>query len=431
MTDTGITFAAPRGMRDFYPEDMVVRNRIFDAWKKAGEAFGFLPYDSCVVESLDLLKRKSGEEIVDQIYNFADKSGRPLALRPEMTPTLARMIVARQSALSLPIKWTTIAQCFRYERMTRGRKREHYQWNLDIVGEPSVGAEAEIIAAAAHALGLMGLGPGDICVHFNSRGLISDLLEKLGIPAERHSAIYLVLDKKGKITDDEMRTMLAEGGLEPGAVDAVNSLFRVGSLEEARAILGTPTPSLERLLALEQLLRGYGLGEVTKFDIAVIRGLSYYTGIVFEAFDTQGGLRAIFGGGRYDNLLGDLGGRPMTAVGLGFGDVVVAELLEARGKLAGAPSTSAELAIGFMQEEQRPLSISLAAARRRAGLRVDLALAPEKPKGFFARAGKSGFRSAIYIGPDDVQKGAVRIKDLASFSQTEVSVSDLLNPPHP
>ena len=172
MGKSHTSFAAPKGMRDFYPEDMLLRSRIFDAWRTAGKRAGFAEYDACVVETQELLKRKAGEEIVDQIYTFKDKSGRDLALRPEMTPTLARMVTAREGSLSFPIKWTTIAQCFRYERMTRGRKREHYQWNLDIVGCDSAAAEAEIIATAVDALAEMGLNREHYLVRFSSRALL-------------------------------------------------------------------------------------------------------------------------------------------------------------------------------------------------------------------------------------------------------------------
>jgi histidyl-tRNA synthetase len=192
-----MSFQAPRGMRDFYPEDMAARNAVFDVWKNASSRHGFVPYDACVVEQLSLLKRTSGEEIVDQIYAFTDKSGRELALRPEMTPTLARMVAARQTALTMPLKWYTIAQCFRYERMSKGRKREHYQWNLDIIGEPSVAAEVDVLATAATALSSLGLSAADYRIHFNSRALLADLLSSAGIPPEQHASCLLALDKLG------------------------------------------------------------------------------------------------------------------------------------------------------------------------------------------------------------------------------------------
>jgi histidyl-tRNA synthetase len=411
-------------MRDFYPDDMAVRNTIFDAWAVAARRFGFEQYDACVVESLELLKRKGGEEIQDQIYWFKDKSDRELALRAEMTPTLARMIVAKQNELTFPIKWFTIAQCFRYERMTRGRKREHYQWNLDIVGEPSALAEAEVVMAAVDALTQLGLGSSDVRVHVNSRAVLSDLLAKLGIPRDHHAATFLALDKRGKIPDEEITKLLTGEGLPQASIDATFKILGLTTLESLIEALDERTPALEHFLSFFDLMKLYGAGDSVKFDISVIRGLGYYTGIVFEGFDTGRSLRAIFGGGRYDNLLGDLGGKPMTAVGLGFGDVVIAELLEEKAKLPH-PSARKDLAISYMEEAQRDTAIRVAKAMRDEGSNVDIALHPEKPKHFFARTGKAGFRRGIYIGPDDMAKGTIRLKNLEDRTEQEIILSSL------
>ncbi len=419
-----ISYSAPRGMRDFYPDDMAVRNTIFDAWAVAARRFGFEQYDACVVESLELLKRKGGEEIQDQIYWFKDKSDRELALRAEMTPTLARMIVAKQNELTFPIKWFTIAQCFRYERMTRGRKREHYQWNLDIVGEPSALAEAEVVMAAVDALTQLGLGSSDVRVHVNSRAVLSDLLAKLGIPRDHHAATFLALDKRGKIPDEEITKLLTGEGLPQASIDATFKILGLTTLESLIEALDERTPALEHFLSFFDLMKLYGAGDSVKFDISVIRGLGYYTGIVFEGFDTGRSLRAIFGGGRYDNLLGDLGGKPMTAVGLGFGDVVIAELLEEKAKLPH-PSARKDLAISYMEEAQRDTAIRVAKAMRDEGSNVDIALHPEKPKHFFARTGKAGFRRGIYIGPDDMAKGTIRLKNLEDRTEQEIILSSL------
>jgi histidyl-tRNA synthetase len=419
-----ISYSAPRGMRDFYPDDMALRNAIFEAWTLAARRSGFEQYDSCVVESLDLLKRKGGEEIQDQIYWFKDKSDRELALRAEMTPTLARMIVGKQNELAFPIKWFTIAQCFRYERMTRGRKREHYQWNLDIVGEPSVLAEAEVVMTAVQALKVLGFSGDEVRVHVNSRALLSDLLAKLGIPREHHAATFLALDKRGKISDEEIAKLLQAEGLPQASIDATFQILSLTTLENVMSALGERTPALDHFLAFFDIMKLYGAGDMVKFDISVIRGLGYYTGIVFEGFDTGKSLRAIFGGGRYDNLLGDLGGKPMTAVGLGFGDVVIAELMAEKGK-APHPGAGKDLAVSYMEEAQRDTAIRVARTLRDGGANVDIALHPEKPKHFFGRTGKAGFRRGLYIGPDDITKGSVRIKDLEARIEQEVSLSSL------
>ncbi|MEI6563617.1 MAG: histidine--tRNA ligase [bacterium] len=419
-----VSFAPPRGMRDFYPEDMALRNAIFEAWTTASRRFGFEQYDACVVESLDLLKRKGGEEIQDQIYWFKDKSDRELALRAEMTPTLARMIVARQNELVFPIKWFTLAQCFRYERMTRGRKREHYQWNLDVVGEPSVVAEAEVVMAAIQALQLLGLDSHDVRVHVNSRALLSDILARSGIPREHHAATFLALDKRGKIPDEEIAKLLNENGLSQNSSDAAFRVLGLNTLDSVIAALGERTPALDHFQGFFDIMKLYGAGDMVKFDISVIRGLGYYTGIVFEGFDTGKSLRAIFGGGRYDNLLGDLGGKPMTAVGLGFGDVVIAELLAEKGKVPH-PAAGKEMSVSYMEDAQRDAALQIARSLRASGTNVDLSLHAEKPKHFFGRTGKAGFQRGIFIGPDDLTKGTVRIKTLTDRTEQEVTIASL------
>lgn len=418
---TNISFEPPRGMRDFYPGDMVWRNRVFDAWRQAAAQFGFQPYDACVVESLELLLRKSGEEVSEQIYHFEDKSGRKLALRPEMTPTLARMIAARQKQLTFPVKWYAIAQCFRYERMTRGRKREHYQLNMDIIGEESVSSEIEVISAAVKALEIMGMPRDAFRVHVNNRALLSELLDRSGIDPEHHSAVFLALDKRGKIPDEDIAALLREEGLDEAAVRKTFELLAVQTLEQAEELAGKDSPAVAALRELFHLAEIYGIEECLMFDIAVIRGLSYYTGIVFEAFDTARKFRAIFGGGRYDNLLTTIGGAPTPAVGLGFGDVVVAEALkDLLGEKAAAERKG--VVIGYMADEQREPAMRLARALRDSGEIVDLVLKRQKPKQFFSHANSGAPADAIYIGPDDVEKGVARRKHLDTREETEIKI---------
>lgn len=416
-----ISFEPPRGMRDFYPEDMVWRNRVFDAFRAAGEAAGFEPYDACVVESYELLARKAGEEVGEQIYHFRDKSDRHIALRAEMTPTLARMVAQRQGSLAFPIKWTTIAQCFRYERMTKGRKREHYQWNCDIIGEESVLAEVEVLGAACDALRRMGLSRGDFRVHVSNRALLSELLAASGIPADLHAQVFLALDKRGKMPDEEIAAMLRAGGVDDAGVKAAFAIMDLKTLDEAERLAGVGSPAVAQLRELFRLAGLAGFADCLVFDISVIRGLSYYTGIVFECFDTQREFRAIFGGGRYDNLLTTIGGDPATAVGLGFGDVVVTELLKAR-LGADAPAPKKGVYVGWMFPEQRDAALKLAAKLRAQGECVNLALRKAKPKQFFSRAGASSCAKAVFLGPDDVAAGRAKMKDLATREETALEL---------
>ena len=418
---TKISFEAPRGMRDFYPEDMVWRNRVFDAFRAAGEAAGFEPYDACVGESYELLARKAGEEVGEQIYHFHDKSDRHIALRAEMTPTLARMVAQRQGSLAFPIKWTTIAQCFRYERMTKGRKREHYQWNCDIVGEESVLAEVEVLGAACDALRRMGLSNADFRVHVSNRALLSELLAASGIPADLHAQVFLALDKRGKMPDEEIAAMLRDGGVDEAGVKATFAIMDLKTLDEAEKFAGAGSPAVAQLRELFRLAEIAGFAECLMFDISVIRGLSYYTGIVFECFDAQREFRAIFGGGRYDNLLTTIGGDPATAVGLGFGDVVVTELLKAR-LGADAPAPKKGVYVGWMFPEQRDAALKLAAKLRAQGECVNLALRKAKPKQFFSRAGASSCAKAVFLGPDDVAAGRAKMKDLVTREETALEL---------
>lgn len=402
-----ISFEAPRGMRDFYPADMAWRDKVFGAFREAARSSAFEWYDACVVESYELLSRKAGEEVGEQIYHFLDKSERHLALRPEMTPTLARMVAQRQKELAFPLKWTTIAQCFRYERMTKGRKREHYQWNLDVIGEDSVLAEVEVIGTAVDALRRMGLSTDDFKVHVSSRRMLGDMLAESGIAPEKHAQVFLALDKRGKMPDSEIAAMLRDGGL---GEDEVAATFRIMETKDYSRS--------QELVELFRLAEVAGFADALVFDIGVIRGLSYYTGVVFECFDAKGEFRAIFGGGRYDNLLTTIGGEPTSAVGLGFGDVVVTELLKAR---LGEDAALAQkgTAVGFMTPGEQEAALRLAVKLRGQGEAVALSLRPQKPKKFFARAGETCAK-AVFIGPDDVAKGAARLKDLLTREETEI-----------
>jgi histidyl-tRNA synthetase len=406
-----LSFESPRGMRDFYPADMKWRNKVFDAFRAAGEAAGFEPYDACVVENYELLARKAGEEVGEQIYHFYDKSERHIALRAEMTPTLARMVAQRQKELQFPLKWTTIAQCFRYERMTKGRKREHYQWNVDIIGEDSILAEVEVLGAACDALRRMGLSPKDFKVHVSSRKFLGELLAGSGIDASKHAQVFLALDKRGKMPDGDIAAMLRDGGLSESEIAATFAIMDTKDYSRS-----------SELMELFALAETAGFAECLEFDISVIRGLSYYTGIVFECFDTAGEFRAIFGGGRYDNLLTTIGGAPTSAVGLGFGDVVVTELLKSRLGESAAQSRKG-VAVGFMFPGEREAAVRLAAKLRSEGECVDLALKPQKPKKFFSHADSFGAAKAVFLGPDDVAKGVARLKDLESREEKEICLN--------
>lgn len=421
--NASVDLAPPRGMRDFYPRQTGERDLLFDTWSKAARRHGFVHYDACVVENLSLLKRKAGEEIVDQIYAFQDKSGRDLALRPEITPSLARMVSARWNALALPLKWYAIGQCFRYERMSRGRKREHYQWNLDIVGASGPAPEVELLTTALSATDDLGLGPA-LRVHISNRALLSDLLAHAGIPAHRHADLFLALDKRGKLSDDAMTATLSQSGFATDSIAKIFELFDLDSLDTVRRHLGKTTPALEHTAAVFEGLSAYGWRDRILFDLSIVRGLNYYTGTVFEAFDVDRRFRAVFGGGRYDHLLEHIGGRAIPAAGLGFGDVVVMEIMHALGRAPSAPPL-ADTMVGYMEPDQYAAAVRVTRALRDRKERVDLAMGPEKARAFFGRANHAGARYAIYIGPDDLKNGCLRRKDLEQRTETPLAIDEL------
>src|SRR5450631_325515 len=393
-------FEPPRGMRDFYPEDLDLRDRIFAAWTDASTMHGFQRFEPPVVESFELLARKAGEEVAQQIYHFEDKSNRQLALRPEVTPSLVRMIGARPQDIVFPAKWWTIGQCFRYERMTRGRKREHFQWNLDIVGEPSVLAEAWILAGVTNALGMLGLGPGEVRIHINNRQVVAYLLSELGVPREQHVDVFMVLDKKGKVPVETLKGMLVEKGLAERSADEVMGQLGGNAVDSLASGPLAASPAAEDVRRLLDLASDMGFADYLNFDSGVVRGLSYYTGTVFEGFDTERRFRAIFGGGRYDNLFGDMTGAARPAVGMGFGDVVIGEILaELKGFKPGKPKV--EVCVGMFDTALSRDAARIAAELVAAGLQTDLAFSAGKPGKFFSYADRRGARFTVFLAPTE------------------------------
>lgn len=322
------------GFRDFYPKELAEREYLFRAWHLVARRFGFEQYDGPPLESLDLYTKKSGDEIVGQLYNFVDKGGREVALRPEMTPTFARMVAAKVNALRKPVRWYSIPQLFRYERQQKGRLREHFQLNVDIVGETDVGADAELLAVAIEVMRACGLAAEDVVARVSDRRLLGALLGAWGVPDEAVPAAYAAIDKIDRDPRDILVERLVKAGV-PGDV-AVGLLEAVSQSDaaELRRLHGGNRAVADALDHLERYLarmEAHGLQAWVKFDLSIVRGLAYYTGIVFELFDRRGEFRAICGGGRYDNLLNDLGGVTQPALGFGMGDVVLGELLRARG----------------------------------------------------------------------------------------------------
>jgi histidyl-tRNA synthetase len=413
----------PRGTRDFYPEDLRLRGWLFDRFREVALRFGFEEVDAPIVEHAALYQRKAGEEIVDQLYHFT-LHGRHLALRGEFTPSLARMVMARQGALRFPLRWFSIPQCWRYERMTRGRRREHYQWNMDIWGEPSVSADAELIAAVFSALDSLGLDPADTHMRVNSRALLEETLrERLLVDRpEAFEPLCVVIDKLEKIGAPAVVEQLTDPrgpvGLESSAAEAVVDLLSVKDLEEAARRAPRKSAAIAELRQLMELLDAYGVADRVVFDASVVRGLAYYTGVVFEVFDARGKLRSICGGGRYDRLLESLGGAPVPAVGFGFGDAVIMELLADRGRLPEIPRGLDAVVFAF-GEQERPAAIRLATRLRGDGQSVELVLRPMRLRRALQDADRVGAARIYMVGSDELARGVVRVRDLASGEERD------------
>ncbi len=406
---------------------MRLRTWLFDHFRTVANAYGFEEVDAPVVEHEDLFTRKAGEEIVDQLYHF-ELHGRRLALRPEMTPSIARMVMGRAGSLRLPLRWFTVTQNWRYERMTRGRRREHYQWNMDVWGEPRVTAEAELIAALFSLLDRLGLAGGEVKVRVSSRSLLEASLRSsvLADRPETFPALCVAIDKLDKIGRDAVIDLLTDTGGQvrlprPDAIRVVDWLS-LADIDAAGEGLPADTGPRAELRELFDWLDAYGLAVRVEFVASIGRGVAYSTGIVFEAFDAARSLRAICGGGRYDRLLETLGGPAVPAVGFGFGDIVILDLLE---DLERVPELRRNLdAVVFaFGDAERSQAIRLAAALRSEGQAVELALANAKLKRALADADRAGARRVYLLGPDEVARGIAVVRDLETGDQSEHRLS--------
>ena len=413
-----------RGTRDFYPEDMRLRNWLFDNFDDAALLHGFQEYDAPVLESEELYTRKQGEEITQQLYNFKDKGDRKVALRPEMTPSLARMVMSRAGVLPMPIKWYSIPQCWRYERTQRGRGREHYQWNVDIWGTDAISADAELISVLVTFFKSVGLTEEDLVIKMSSRKVLEEVLGSLGLEGDIFAKTCIIVDKMDKLPADVVSEQLGDLGLEETAIQTIQSTLVIKDMNSLEEILGKESAAVTELTSLFSALEAYGISGWIEFDASIVRGLAYYTGPVFEAHDRAGELRAICGGGRYDKLLSTLGGKDLPATGFGFGDMVIMELLAEKGLVPELIGGVDDVVIS-LSPELRNAAMSVATSLRSTGKSVDLVLEDKRLKWAFKHAERSGAQRLVMVMPDEWKEGKVKIKDLESGEETEVSVDSL------
>lgn len=418
-------FQSLPGFREFYPEDFSRRQHIFRLWRQAAQSYGFQEYDAPVLEPLELYTTKSGDEIETQLFAFTDKGGREVSLRPEMTPTVCRMVGAKAGALKRPIKWFSIAEFYRYERAQKGRLRAFNQFNADIFGEAGPEAEIELIALLIQCMTGFGLTKDDFYVRLSDRDLWFFYLEALGFDDAQSRGILGAIDRYEKMGDDAFKGYVeAHGALDEAKKAKVLAFLQIKSLADLEAVLA-PFGSEKlnaRLADWRKVLGGLaamGLGDFVSVDLAVVRGLAYYTGFVFEAFDRKGDLRALAGGGRYNDLVKKLGYADLPAVGFAIGDVTTGLLLEQRGltpTFVNAPDVYAVIG----GEAERAAAFADIRALRAAGWRVDYPLKDVAFGKQFKAAAEAGAKLALIYGGDELAKGVVKIRDMSDRSEREV-----------
>lgn len=409
-----------KGTRDFYPELMAIRTWLYNTIRQVSESFGYQEYEAPFLESIDLFAAKSGEELVnEQSFVFPDRSGDLITLRPELTPSLSRMIAQRQRQLTYPLRWWSFGPFWRYERPQKGRTREFFQWNIDLIGVDTPEADAELITILATFFKKLGLKPHDVNIQVNDRHLLDTELAGMGIPDESRSKASRWIDRRDKMSQSDWEDYGREIGVNEIQLDAVKKMLQNDNLWERS----------EALVRLFAALKAMGVIEYIKFNPAVVRGLDYYTGIVFEAYDVGGEVpRAIMGGGRYDNLLADVGGESLPATGFALGDVVISLILESKGlipkDIGGSP---ASILVTVFDSEQLIASMEFAAELRNAGLKVVCYPEVVKLPKQFKYADRMRILTVTVLGPDEAANDQVTIKDLSTGKQRTVSRRDAVN----
>src|ERR1700690_1670267 len=398
-----------KGTREFYPETMALRNLIYEKARAASQAFGYQEWDAPFIESVELYAAKSGEELVKkQSYVFEDRGGDLVALRPELTPSLARMIAAKQSELTYPLRWWSFGPVWRYEQPQKGRTREFFQWNIDMLGVNSPEADAELIAVAATFLRAVGLGPQQATIFVNDRRLMDSQFDALGIEQTKRLDVSNLVDRRSKMKPEAWDEYALEMGLTQKQLEGLKGIL-------ANFDLWKKSGQLVRLFTTLETL---GVKEYVKFDPNIVRGLLYYTGTVFEAYEMSGSLkRAMLGGGRYDNLLADVGGQPLPGVGFAMGDVVLGIILQEKGLLPEFVPSPASVLVTVFDDSLLLKSYAFAAELRRNGINAVVYPEPAKLPKQFKFADKMKIKLAVTIGTDEAEKGLVAIKNLLNGNQ--------------
>lgn len=398
-----------KGTVDFYPEEMALRTWLYNTLKEVSESFGYQEYEAPILETLELYAAKSGEELVkEQSFVFEDRGGNLIALRPELTPSLARMVAQKQNELIFPLRWWSFGPFWRYERPQRGRTREFFQWNIDLIGPDSPEADAELAAIGARFFEKAGLPAGEIVILVNSRQLMDRELNRIGIAPEKRPDVFNLIDRRDKMPADKWQAYALEAGLTAAQFDALCRLLENENLWEQS----------EELVRFFRTAEALGVADYMQFAPYIIRGLAYYTGTVFEARDRKQEFRAILGGGRYDNLVADVGGQPLAAVGFAMGDKVIAHVLEKYGRLPTFTDLQdPPVLVTVFDPESFTESARVAAQLRAAGVKTALFPEAAKLNKQFKYADRIGARYVIVLGPEEIRQGVVTVKDLKTGGQ--------------
>lgn len=405
-----------KGTRDFYPDDMAVRRWMFDIIRDVSTRFGYQEYDGPCLEFIDLYAAKSGEELVkEQAFVFSSRGDDMLTLRPELTPTLARMVAQQQYELPLPLRWWSIGPFWRYEKPQRGRTREFYQWNIDLVGTESVAADAEIVAVAATFLKEAGLSPQQVCIYVNNRRLMDASFSKLAIEKNLRPIVFRVVDKLDKLSPEDWREYALDSGLAAAQVDGLVELLNDQGLWQ----------DSDELVEFFDLIQTFDVADYVVYNPKVIRGLDYYTGTVFEAFELGGKSRAILGGGRYDNLVADVGGMRMPGVGFAMGDVVTELVLRDAGVVPERLGNKPQVIVTLFDTTVLAESLQVAAEVRTAGFRTVVYPEADKLGKQFKYADKLDIPVAVILGPDELAEGKAAVKNLKTREQVTVAREEL------
>jgi histidyl-tRNA synthetase len=405
------TIQAVKGTRDFYPEDLAFRRWLYERIREVSEGYGYEEYDGPFLERLDLYAARSGEELVrKQSFVFPDRGGEMIALRPELTPSLARMVAMRSKSLPRPLRWWSFGPFWRYERPQQGRAREFFQWNIDLLGVDSPEADAEIAAIAGALFMAVGLGPDKVQILVNDRRLAERQLSHMGIDPEKRMGVFHLIDGRDRVSKPAWERQAAELGLEAQTVKALDS-----TLNDREA--WKDSPELTAFFAATEAL---GVAGSVFYDPSIVRGLDYYTGIVFEARDTSGEFRAILGGGRYDNLVSGVGGEPIPATGFAMGDMVIHLLMEKTGVSPAVRSKPTQVLVPSFDVESMTEALSLSAELRACGLRAEWYPTPVRLSTQLKYADRHGIPLAAIIGPDEISSSSVTIKDLRTGAQENV-----------